>query len=90
MAVYNDIQVGTDWVDVYTVSGVTVGASLRLQNKGLIPFLLVESPTQPTGDSGPYVMPFSHNVLALATINAGSDKIWIKVKELSTICAVYD
>lgn len=73
-----DIQVGSDaWVDVNTESGVAVGDKMRITLKTGVWCRLYEGDTPPdiTSKRGE-VLTDKRNPYNIATISAGSLKIW--------------
>jgi len=80
-----DITIGQTWVDVNTVSGITVGVAFSISNKGNGEILAIESTTTPAADSKDGI-PITTNEQGYAEryIPTNSLKIWCKARS-STI-----
>ena len=74
---------GSAWVDLNTVLGVAVGTEFNIQNVSSWSFYIRESSTLPTEVDGAVVFPPSYDTLSKAFIAAGSDKIWVKMVDVS-------
>lgn len=76
----NDIEVqDEDWTDVYTVTGITLGSSITINNKGGYSLLIQEAPTKPLADSPHGILLASYETGANnATIIAGSSGVWLR------------
>lgn len=62
------------WVDVYGLSGIAVGAGMLVQNKGL-PVLVLEAAAQPAASSEEGFYLVSGQAIEIA---AGSPGVWIQ------------
>ncbi|UXZ44489.1 hypothetical protein [Pseudomonas soli] len=71
-----DIQANsTDWVSVYSLSGIAVGTGLEVQNKNSNLVTIQESPTKPADTD------FSGRLLRycdVAEVWAGSPGVWVR------------
>jgi hypothetical protein len=78
-ATITDIEIGGTWVDLNTVSGITVGSEFTIQNKRSSWVLLHESSTEPLAAemSGVYLTDLSKSS-GRCTVKSGSLKIWGK------------
>jgi hypothetical protein len=82
-ATITDVEVGSAaWVDLYTVTGITVGDAMHIANKGVIWCRLYEGNAAPALDvtDGDLISNYDKNY-ATATVSVGSLKVWA----LSTI-----
>lgn len=74
-----DISVSHDsWVDVNTISGVTVGTAAQITNKGVENVWLYEGTDAPSIDSKDGELLRVDGVRSVATIAEGSLKIWAR------------
>lgn len=91
MAIIADVPVNTSWVDINTVTGLIVGTSLSVMNKGGQSLFLTESVAEPTSDTEGYVLSSVGNNYATASILTGSLRVWcICPSDLGSILAVQD
>lgn len=82
-ATITDVEVGsTAWVDLYTVTGITVGDAMNIANKGVTWCRLYEGNAAPALDvtDGDLISNYDKNY-ATANVGVGSLKVWA----LSTI-----
>lgn len=82
MATIADIPVTSEaWVDLSTISGITVGTKYEIQNKSGAWCMLVEADEEPDSDytSGKYIASFPSSQSS-ATIPTDSTYIWAKTK----------
>lgn len=69
-----DIDIdGTDFFDVYTLAGITVGTEIIIQNKSPVTIIVAEKATKPTTDDGFIIAP-----LASVKVTTGSSGVWVK------------
>lgn len=62
------------WVNAYTASGIPAGSGLLLQNKALMPVLVLEQAGQPAaGDPSGWLLQQG----AAIEVDAGSPGVWI-------------
>lgn len=76
----NDILVTDDeWIDVYTTTGITVGSSVTVNNKGGYNILIQERATKPSDDddNGKLVGDYTTGTYN-ATITETPTGIWLK------------
>lgn len=74
-----DISVSSEWVDVYTVTGISVGSTITVCNKGGYRILIQESPTKPLTSSGDGKLLASYVTGANNAVVEGSvSKVWLK------------
>lgn len=65
---------GTDWQNLNTLFGITVGTAIEIQNQSSTSILLAISPTKPALDfKGVVVPPIPSE---LATVDAGESSVW--------------
>lgn len=83
MSMYNKISVtGSSWLDVNTLSGVTVGTAFSIQNVGAAIVYLYESSTPPVEVDGVILFDaLTSGPNSTAYISSGSQKIWVKVAD---------
>lgn len=79
MSAIPDIPFSASWVDINTVSGVSVGSPFLIQNKRSTWAIIQESDTAPSNDStdGSLLSPMG-DPSGKCYIQQGSGKIWIK------------
>ena len=80
MAIKNNIKLtsANGWVNVNTVSSITVGGSFVLQNNSTGVIMIAESVSQPTDtNSVIYLYPVSYGMLSIINVSA-TDTVWIK------------
>lgn len=92
MAAYNNVSVsGDDWVNINTLSGAAVGSAFNIQNISTGVCLLQESNTTPTNDIGGMLFPPHYDSLSKASVSAGSQTMWAKIKgDKAVILAIYE
>lgn len=78
-----DILIGQTWVDINTVSGITVGVAFSISNKGNGEILTIESTSTPVADSRDGV-PITTNEQGYAEryIPTNSLRIWCKARNV--------
>lgn len=76
----NDLTAtSSDWLDVYTLTGITVGNAVSINNKGGYQILIQEKPTKPdASDKNGKLLSTSRIGGFNAIITSGSTGIWIK------------
>lgn len=79
----------SDWVDLYSTTGITTGKALRIQNKSNTIVILKESVSKPTGLSGYEVWPFSESSSDII-ISEGSDGAWVRAKDTDSHISVQE
>jgi hypothetical protein len=81
----NDFNVTDDeWVDVYTTTGITVGSSITICNKGGYNLLIQEVPTKPDTSAEDGILISTYDTGANnATVLSGSSKVWLKATKSS-------
>ena len=85
------VPVGTDWVDVYDYTGITVGVALEVMVDGLYGVRIQESATEPTTPTEGKPMTDVGFGYATATVLTGSDKVWVRCgSEIGTTVAVQE
>ena len=69
----DDVVIGNTWVNVYSLSGIAVGTSVQVQNKGNGYILLAISATSPASGSvkGYVLEPFK-----ACLVDAGESGLW--------------
>lgn len=85
MKTIDDIKIPSEsWVDLNTLSGISVGTPFDIQNKTTVWVQLYEGDDQPTSDEvdGRIMTNLGHSY-GVATVLSGSLKIWAKAKPQS-------
>lgn len=80
------------WVDIYTITGIVVGTSMEIMNKGSQTSYITEATVIPgaTDRVGKLMTAVGSNY-AVAFISTGSDEIWCRTDSpLGTILAVQE
>lgn len=67
------------WVNLNTLSGISVGTAMSIQNKAQNVLLLFISPTQPTASSNDGIAVYDFpSELSVVEIDSGEDIVWAK------------
>ena len=78
MASIISVPVGTDWVDVYDYTGITVGTALEIMVDGLYGVRIQESATEPTDPNEGRPMTDVGFGYAASSVLVDSDKVWVR------------
>lgn len=72
----------SDWVDINTVSGITVGVAMTIQNKSTVWVHLIEQVTKPTLDATDGLLLTNvDNAYAITNIPTGAIRVWARTSE---------
>ena len=66
------------WVNVNTLTGISVGTEFRIQNDGVIWVRIQESSTQPTENKEGKILTNLDKSSSSATITSGSETLWAR------------
>lgn len=76
----NDVTIPPkQWVDLYTLSGITVGTAVSIINKGSSPFYVViaaSAPAAPTGVPKGVPVYTSGTYSSSTTVSSGASGLW--------------
>ena len=73
-----DVEVGDTWIDVYSLTGILVGDTIYLVNKGNAPVRLYEQVAQPSDDDKNGVPLLPTTQTGSGAIVTGSTGLWVK------------
>ncbi len=78
----NDIDVpSNDWVDVYTLTGFSVGVGLIMQNKGPSDIFMWVGAVKPAADSSDGFVLKDHRQGSSAVLDSGESGLWVRAKK---------
>lgn len=85
-----DISVPSDqFVDINTLSGISIGVAMSIQNKGNYNIVLQESVLQPAADSeNGVIITNVYEPYARGDVRAGSIKIWARTLGTDVSCKI--
>lgn len=78
MAAIFEVTVNNSWVDINTVTGLTVGLTMEIMNKGSLGVFITESATEPVEDDLGKLITTVSRGYAVATVLENSDRIWCR------------